>query len=330
MESPTPSPSSSTPPPSSRRGSTRRVSPWPDRVFFGIVILVSILIILIAIAIVAILAYNSQQSFRTFGWAFFYSSTWDPNREIFGAVPFVVGTLLTSAIALLIAVPLALGTAIFITTQSPRWLRGPLGTAIELLAAVPSVIYGFWGIYVVVPFMRTTGNPTLQKYLGWTGGFSGTNTGFGILTASVILAVMIVPTISAVSRDTLAAVPAAQKEAALSLGATDWETTRTAMIPYARSGIVGGIILGLGRAIGETMAVTMVIGNVDRLPTSLISGGQTISSLIATELENNNGPLQISAILECGLVLLLISLSVNVVARLLVWRMARVKGGPVE
>ena len=321
MESPTPSPDSST-----LVQRTRPVSRWPDQVFYSLVVVVSVLIILMAIAIVGILAYNSEQSFRVFGWAFLYSSTWDPNKEIFGALPFVVGTLLTSAIALLIAIPLALGTAIFITTQSPRWLRGPLGTAIELLAAVPSVIFGFWGLYVVHPYMQSTVEPALQQYLGWTGAFSGRAEGIDVLTASVILAVMIVPTISAISRDTMAAVPAAQKEAALSLGATDWETTRTAMIPYARSGIVGGIILGLGRAIGETMAVTMVIGNVDRVPTSLLSPGQSIASLIATELENNNGPLQISAILECGLILMAISLAVNVGARLLVWRVSRAEG----
>jgi len=325
MESPTPSsPSSNTPP------LTRRVPRWPDRAFFGLVIAFAFVVLLLAIAIVTILAYNSQLSFRQFGWSFFYSSTWNANGEVFGALPFVVGTLLTSAIALVIAIPLALGSAIFITTQSPRWLRSPLGTAIELLAAVPSVIYGFWGLYVVHPYMATTVEPALKTYLGWTGAFGGPATGIDFLTASVILAVMIVPTISAVSRDTLAAVPAAQKEAALSLGATDWETTRVAMVPYARSGIVGGIILGLGRAVGETMAVTMTIGNRDAIPTSLLSHGQTIASLIAVELENNNGPLQISAILECGLVLLLISLSVNIVARLLVWRIAKVGGGTAE
>ena len=324
MESPTPSPSLSPP----VREDQRRVARWPDQLFFGLVLAIALSIILLAFAIVAILIYNSQQSFQVFGWGFLYSATWNPSGQIFGALPFVVGTLLTSAIALLIALPLSLGSAIFLTTAAPRWLRGPLGTAVELLAAIPSVIYGFWGLWIVVPFMRATVNPALQKSLGWTGAFSGTNTGFGVLTASIILAVMIIPTISAISRDTLAAVPAAQKEAALSLGATNWETTRVAMIPYARSGIVGGVILGLGRAIGETMAVLMVIGNSDRLPFSLIGNGSTIATLIANELLSNTGPLQISAILECGLVLMLISLSVNVVARLLVWRFAG--GGGVK
>jgi len=303
---------------------------WPDPTFFGVVAAVGLSIIALAVAIVGILVYNSQASFRAFGWSFLFGQIWDPNRQIFGVVPFVYGTLITSALALLIALPLALGSAIFITTQAPRWLRRPIGSAIELLAAVPSVIYGFWGLYIVHPYMQLTVEPALQKYLGWTGLFSGTPIGLDLLTAGVILAIMIVPTIAAVSRDTLAAVPAAQKEAALSLGATDWETIHVAMLPYARSGIIGGVILGLGRALGETMAVTMVVGNVDQIPTSLLSHGQTIASLIATELLNNNGPLQISAILECGLVLLLVSLLVNVVARLLVWRVAKVGGGAIE
>ena len=321
MEPPTPSPT-----PSSQ---TRRVSPWPDRIFFVIIIVVAVVVLLLAVAIVAILAYNARQSFQVFGWGFLWSTTWNPDGQVFGALPFIVGTLLTSAIALLIAIPLSLGSAIFIATQAPRWLRVPLGTAVELLAAIPSVIYGFWGIYVVHPFMHTIVEPWLQANLGWTGLFSGPLEAGDVLTASIVLAIMVVPTVSAISRDTLMAVPAAQTEAALSLGATDWETTRVAMIPYARSGIVGGVILGLGRAIGETMAVTMLIGNKDAIPTSLLSGGQTISSLIANELFSNQGPLQISAILECGLVLLIISLAVNVVARLLVWRVTRTAGGGV-
>jgi len=286
---------------------------------------VALFILLLALAIVGILVYSSQQSFHHFGWGFLWGTTWDPTAQVFGVLPFVIGTLVTSGIALLIAVPLALGSAIFITTQAPRVLRGPVGTAIELLAAVPSVIYGLWGIYVVHPYMETTVEPALQKDLGWTGLFSGTPIGLDVLTAGIILAVMIVPTICAVSRDTLLAVPDAQKEAALSLGATSWETTRVAMLPYARSGIVGGVILGLGRALGETMAVTMVIGNVDKIPTSLLSPGQTIASLIATELLSNTGQLQVSAILECGLILVVISLAVNVVARLLVWRISKGK-----
>ena len=323
MESPTPSSPSSL-------ARTKKVARWPDLLFFCIAAGLGIAVVLLAVAIVGILAYNSTQSFQHFGWGFLVGKIWDPNKQIFGVVPFVVGTLLTSAIALLIAIPLSLGSAIFITTHAPRWLRGPVGTAIELLAAIPSVIYGLWGLYVIHPYMASTVEPGLQHYFGWTGAFSGTATGLDVLTAGLIVAFMIVPTIASISRDTLLAVPAAQKEAALSLGATDWETTRIAELPYARSGIIGGTILGLGRALGETMAVTMVIGNVDKIPDSLLSPGQTIASLIATELTSNSGPLQYSAILECGLVLLVISLLVNIGARLLVWRVLKTGGGTVE
>jgi phosphate transport system permease protein len=298
-------------------------------VFFGIVTAVGVSVIGLAAAIVGILAYGSRYSIQVFGFSFLWGTVWSPTTNVFGVVPVVVGTLLTSAIALLIAIPLALGSAIFLTTHAPRWLRGPAGTAVELLAAVPSVIYGLWGIYVVHPYMASTIEPGLKQYLGFTGLFDGTPIGLDVLTASVILAIMVIPTICAISRDTLAAVPQAQKEAALSLGATDWETTRVAMIPYARSGIIGGIILGLGRALGETMAVTMVIGNADRIPTSLLSQGQTIASLIANELLSNSGPLQESAILEAGLILLVIALSVNIIARLLVWRVHTGGGGGI-
>jgi len=323
MSSPTPSSPSSAP-------KTGRVARWPDLLFFVLVGIAGVAVIALAFAILGILIHESIPSFRAFGPGFLTSTVWNPNTNQFGVVPFVAGTLITSGIALLIGVPLALGSAIFITTAAPRWMRGPVGTAIELLAAVPSVIYGFWGIYVLEPYMRTTVEPNLKTTLGWTGLFGGTPIGTDVLTASVILAVMIVPTISAVSRETLLAVPTAQREAAQSLGATNWETTRVAMLPYARSGIIGGIILGLGRALGETMAVTMTIGNKDAVPTSLFDQGQTIASLIANELLNNTGPLQYSAILEAGLILLAISLIVNAGARVLVWRVMKVGGQSVE
>lgn len=333
MDPPTPSlsssPASSDVLPRTPRGSKPRAR-WPDHLFFGIVTVVAFSVIVLALSIVAILAYGADYSFRVFGISFLWGTTWSPATNVFGVVPFVVGTLVTSAIALLIAFPLAIGSAIFLTTHAPRWLRGPAGTAVELLAAVPSVIYGLWGIFVVHPYMASTIEPWLKQYLGFTGLFNGTPIGLDVFTASVVLAIMIVPTICAVSRDTLAAVPQAQKEAALSLGATEWEMTRVASIPYARSGIIGGTILGLGRAMGETMAVTMLIGNADKIPNSLLSPAQTIASLIATELLSNTGPLQESAIFEAGLVLLVIALLVNVVARLLVWRVLNVAGGTVE
>jgi phosphate transport system permease protein len=309
-----------------------RLDRWPDSVFSVLTALVGISIIAIALSIVGVLVVGAEQSFHVFGWRFFTGEIWNPNPSVnvFGVVPFVAGTLITSAVGLVLAVPLALGSAIFITTQSPRWLRGPVSTLIELLAAIPSVIYGFWALYVLHPYMASTVEPALQKYLGWTGAFNGHPIGLDLLTAGVVLAIMIVPTVSAVSREALAAVPAAQREAALSLGATDWESTRVALLPYARSGIIGGIILGLGRALGETMAVVMVVGGADRVPTSLFSQGQTIASLIADELVSYQTTLQVSAILEAALVLMAIALIVNVVARLLVWRVLKVSGGTAE
>jgi phosphate transport system permease protein len=314
-------------PPSARQPKVRR---WGDLVFYGLVAAAGLFVIFLVFAIAAILIDQTRLAFSTYGFGYLLGTRWDVTHQLYGAVPFVADTLITSAIALAIGFPLALGSALFITTQAPRWLRGPLGTVIELLAAIPSVVYGFWGLYFLGPYMRTTVEPALHHYLGFTGAFSGNATGTDILTAGVILSIMVIPTISAISRETLAAVPAAQKEAAISLGATDWEVTRTAMLPYARSGVFGATILGLGRALGETMAVTMTIGNHDALPTSFFSQGQTIASLIANELTNSAGPLQYSAIIYAGLILLVISLSVNVVARLLLWRVLRVSGGSVE
>jgi len=323
-------PSSSSSPSGGSQPSRRFWTRLPDLVFFVLFAVAGVSIIFLAVAIVGVLSYDSSSTITQLGFRFLVGRTWNPAEGVYGVLPFVYGTLITSAVALVIAVPLALGSSIFLTTQAPQWLRRPVGTAIELLAAIPSVIYGFWGIFVLEPYMRTTVEPGLHETLGWTGAFTGTPIGTDMLTASVILAIMIIPTVAAVSRDSLSAVPAAQREAALSLGATQWESTRFAMIPYARAGIVGGVILGLGRAMGETMAVTMTIGNRDVIPTSLFSQGQTIASLIANELLSNTGPLQYSAILEAGLVLLGISLAVNVVARLLTWKVLRISGGIIE
>ncbi len=302
---------------SRRRHAPARIG---DRLFLGFVTAGGVVLLVLIFLILAVLIAQSEPAFRAFGLEFLVGTRWDVTRQVYGVIPFVAGTLITSGIALLLGLPLALGAAIFLTTQAPVAFRGPLGTVIDLLAAIPSVVYGFWGLLVLAPFMRTTADPALQRYLGWTGAFGGTATGTGVLTAGVVLAIMVIPTISAISRETLAAVPASQREAALSLGATSWETTRVASLPYARAGIFGATVLGLGRALGETMAVTMTIGNHDAVPTSLFSQGQSIASLIANELVNNTGPLQYSAIIEAGLILLMISLLVNVGARLLLWR----------
>ncbi len=303
---------------------------WAD-VLFAVLTGIGGVIVLVIVALIVILLYHSSLlSIQTFGASYLWTSTWNPITNDYGVVPFVAGTLITSSIALLIGIPLALGSAIFITTRAPGWMRGPVGMVIELLAAIPSVVFGLWALYVVVPWMRESVDPLLAQYLGWTGLFGGTATGQDILTAGVVLAIMVIPTISAISRETMAAVPAAQQEAALSLGATDWEATRRATIPYARLGIFGAIILGLGRALGETMAVTMTIGNANVVPTSLFSQGASISSLVANEFPSASGPLELSAIFEAALVLLIISLAVNVAGRLMVWKVLKIEGRSVE
>jgi phosphate transport system permease protein len=308
-----------------------RPSKWPDRAFAVLTGAGAALVVLLLIAFVGVLILGARSSFSVFGFRFLTNRVWLPAStnpgipgNIYGIVPFAVGTLLTSALALFLAIPLSLGAAVFLTQQSPLQLRGPVGQLIELLAAIPSIIYGFWGVIVLVPIMRYDIEPVLQNYLYWTGWFGGAPTGIDILTASVILAVMVIPTITAISRDALAAVPNHQKEAALSLGATDWEVTRNAVLPYARAGVFAGIILGLGRALGETMAVTLVIGNRNSVPTSLFSQGQTIASLLANQFFEASGNLEYSALIEAGLILLLITLGINVGAR---WVLSRLQKG---
>lgn len=308
-----------------RRRERRRGS-YGDRLFHGLTFSVAIGVVGLLAVFVGLLLREAWPTISRYGVRLLYNSLWNPNPApglplSFGALPFVYGTLVTSALALLIGVPLSLGVAIFLSELSPPFLKMPLGVLVELLAAVPSVVYGLWGYFVLVPVMRTTIEPSLKSGLGWTGLFSGSIFGVDLLTAGVILAIMIVPTVSAVSRETMAAVPDSQREAALSLGATRWETTRLGVIRYARVGIFGAIILGLGRAVGETMAVTMTIGNSNILGNSLFSHGQTIASLIANEWgEAQGGALYASAMIELGLILLGISVVINVVARLMTRR----------
>src|SRR5213594_79539 len=268
------------------------------------------------VLITVILTLAAQDSIRTFGLGFLTGNLWNPVPPlVFGAVPFVYGTLVTSALALLFGVPISLGIAIFLSELSPPWLRIPLTYVVELLAAVPSVVYGLWGIFVL--------EPVVQSIFGFLPIFQGNPIGTDKFTAGVILAVMIIPTISAVSREALLAVPDNQREAALSLGATRWETTRVAVLRYARAGIFGAIILGLGRAVGETMAVTMTIGNRNAISISLFDQGQTIASWIANNFLNATDPLELSALIELGLVLMLMSLLINVFARLMLGRVLR-------
>ncbi|MCI4319157.1 MAG: phosphate ABC transporter permease subunit PstC [Thermoplasmata archaeon] len=295
-----------------------------DRIFSSFVAVVGLGVLALVGVFVLVLLNGARPSLLQFGGSYFVTATWDPPHQIFGVAFAIEGTLVTSAVALLIAIPLSLGAAIFLSEHAPGWLRDPIGYVIELLAAVPSVVYGFWGFAVLVPVMRSSIEPGLRSVFGWTQLFNPSSAGHGdVFTASVVLAIMVIPTISAISRESLAAVPREQREAALSLGATKWETTRLAVLKYARTGIIGGVILGLGRAIGETMAVTMTIGNRDAIFTSLLAQGQTLASLIANEFTEATGTLYPSALIEAGLVLLLITLAVNVVARLLVWRVTR-------
>src|SRR5881409_3006269 len=279
------------------------------------------------VLITVILTLAAQDSIRTFGLGFLTGNVWNPVPPlVFGAVPFVYGTLVTSALALLFGVPISIGIAIFLSELSPPWLRIPLTYVVELLAAVPSVVYGLWGIFVLGPVMRVSVEPVVQSIFGFLPIFQGNPIGTDKFTAGVILAIMIIPTISAVSREALLAVPDNQREAALSLGATRWETTRIAVLRYARAGIFGAVVLGLGRAVGETMAVTMTIGNRNAIFTSLFDPGQTISSLIANNwLEA--GSLELSALIELGLVLMLVSLLINAFARFMVGRVLHVGEG---
>lgn len=269
------------------------------------------------------LATKSSLSWHAFGLKFFFRSEWDPVNEQFGALPFVYGTLVSSLLALLFAVPLALGVAIFITEMCPKMLRGPLAFTTELLAAIPSVIYGLWAIFVLVPLMREYVEPVLARYFGWTGLFEGAPYGIGMLAAGIILAIMVVPIVSSITREVMTAVPQQQREAVLALGATRWEMIRTGVLRNARAGIVGGVILGLGRALGETMAVTMVIGNRPEIAKSLFAPGYTMASVIANEFSEATSDTYLSALVEVGLALFLVTIIVNILAQILVWTVTR-------
>jgi len=287
-------------------------------------VVIPALIALIAIALLA----AAWPAFSRLGTSLFASSSWEVSAGEFGAAPAIYGTLVSSAVALIIATPLALGVAVFLSEFAPRWLRQPVGFLVDLLAAIPSVVYGLWGIFVLIPVLREHVMPFLRDtlHLGSTPLFSGPAYGPSMLAAGVILAIMALPYISSVAREVLLAVPRSQREAALALGATRWEMIRDAVVPYARSGIIGGIILGLGRALGETMAVTMVIGNRPEISASLLQPGYTMASLIANEFSEATNDLHVSALMAVGAMLLLITFVVNGIARLLVYRVSRGPG----
>ncbi len=294
-----------------------------DGTFAAVMLVCALSIFAIVLFILTILIARSRLSLSQFGLGFFLRSAWNPVTGDFGALPFIYGTLATSLLALAMAVPLALGVAIFLSELCPERLRSPISFLTELLAAIPSVVYGLWAVFVLVPIMRDQLGPLLVKYLGWTGFFEGANFGVGLLTASIILAIMILPIISSITRDIMLAVPVSQREAVLALGATRWEMIRVGVLRNARIGIVGAVILGLGRALGETMAVTMVIGNSPEIHRSLLANGSSMASVIANEFAEASGDLHLSALMELGLALFIVTIIVNAFARLLVWAVTR-------
>jgi phosphate transport system permease protein len=302
-----------------------------DSIFRVLVTIAAAITLFLIAAIVYELYNGSTASIKAFGLSFIVGTVWDPAlKNVFGALPLIWGTLVTSAIALILAVPLSIGIGILLSEFAPRVVRFPFSLLVELLAAIPSVIYGLWGIFVLAPALRSTVYPAIQGVLGFIPLFSGEITGFGVLTAGIVLAIMIIPTITAVSREVFSSVPNTQREAFFSIGATQWETAKH-VVSYARSGVIGAVMLGLGRAIGETMAVTMVIGNRFEIPNSLFQAGYTMSALIANEFNEANGALYVSSIVEVGLVLFLVTLLVSGLARALVWRSLRMhKGASME
>ena len=289
-----------------------------DRVFRGVLLAFGLTVLAVPALMLVELAGSSRLAIERFGAGFLTRTVWDPVRADFGAWPFIYGTVVSSLIALVIAVPVSLGLAIFLADLAPHRVRRPLGFLVELLAAIPSVVYGFWGIFVLVPWLRESIQPFLIERLGFLPFFEGPPLGFGMLAAGVILAIMIVPTITSISREVLQAVPQTHREAAIGLGATPWDTIRYAVLPAARSGLVGAIILGLNRALGETMAVTMVIGNRPQVSASILQPAYTMASVIANEFAEADTDVYLSALSEIALLLFGVALLLNLLARWLV------------
>ncbi|HEV2523110.1 MAG TPA: phosphate ABC transporter permease subunit PstC [Candidatus Acidoferrales bacterium] len=289
-----------------------------DEVAHVVTLIAAGTLLLIAVLLVYQLWVHSAEARAKFGWGFFFTKNWDPVAGDFGALPFIYGTLVTSAVALLIAVPLGVGAAIFLAELAPPRLSSSLTFVSDLLAAVPSVIYGLLGVFLLIPLMRTTVQPALKEVFGFLPLFKGPAYGVGFLTAGIVLAIMIVPFVLSVSREVLLAVPRDQREAALALGATKWESTWKVVVPAARIGIFGSVFLALARALGETMAVTMVVGNSPKIAASLFSPGYSIASVLANEFSEATGNLYLSALIELGLVLFLLTFVLNGLARLLI------------
>lgn len=304
------------------------LSGWLDRIFKSAMFLCAATVLAVVALVLFELITRSKLTLHAYGWQFFVRDAWDPVSGDFGARAFIYGTLVSSAVALVLAVPLGVGTAVFVTEICPRFLRRPISFLVELLAAIPSVIYGLWGIFVLAPILRNYVEPWLAKVFGWTGLFTGPKYGIGMLAAGVILAIMILPIIASITREVMLSVPQNQREAVLALGATRWEMIRTGVLRNARAGILGGVILGLGRAMGETMAVTMVIGNTPQIVKSLFAPATSMAAMIANEFSEATTDMYLSAIIEIGLALFIITVIVNIVARALIWMTTR--GMPVR
>ena len=301
-----------------------------DAVFRNLTRFFAFVVFSLLAAIMVSLLIGAMPALKSFGVEFLWTEEWDPVQEKFGALVPIVGTLATSAIALAIAIPVSFGIAIFLTELSPVWLRRPLGTAIEMLAAIPSIIYGMWGLFIFAPLFQEHVQPFLQKTLGAIPGvsvlFSGPPIGIGMLTAGIILAVMVIPFITAVMRDVFELVPAMLKESSYALGSTTWEVVWRVVLPYTKVGVIGGVMLGLGRALGETMAVTFVIGNAHRLHPSLFAPGNSIASALANEFTEAVGDLYTAALIELGLILFLITTVVLACSKLLLLQLAKREG----
>ena len=325
LPAPAPAPDAASPTPHAPQAGWRilRGVNAGDRLYRAALTALALALPLLLLALLAELVASAWPALTRFGGRFLWTSVWDPVAGVFGAAPMIFGTLASSLLALVIAVPLALGVAIYLTEFAPKWLRQPVAFLVELLAAIPSVVYGLWGIFVLIPFLRTYVVPPLRAVVGWTPFFDGVFYGNSLLAGAMILAIMIVPYIAAVSREVLVAVPSSQREAAVGMGATRWEAVWTAVVPYGRAGLIGAVILGLGRALGETMAVTMVIGNRHDIGLSVLQPAYTMAAALANEFSEATTDLYLSALFEVGLILFVITVVVNACARLLIWRVAR-------
>jgi phosphate transport system permease protein len=294
-----------------------------DALFRSITLVFALSIIIILVIMAGEMYFESRPAIHKFGWSFITGSGWDAVQGDFAALPFLYGSVVSSLLAILLATPLSVGTALFITELAPKKIGEITASLVELLAAIPSVIYGLWGVLVMAPWLQTTIQPFLIKHFGFLPFFQGAPYGVSMMAAVIILMIMIIPIITSITKEVLHAVPQSQKEAAVALGATRWETIRLAVLPYGRSGILGAVILGLGRAIGETMAVTMVIGNTPQISLSLLSPAYTMPSVIANEFAETTTKLHSSALMEIGLMLLFVTLVINFMARMLLWSVTR-------